>query len=301
MEFRKYQSEAAKTDQLPDDEEKGKVVALLGLAGEVGSLLSEYKKFLRDGKAHQRFDKQVAEELGDLLWYISSVATKFDISLEEIATGNLAKNKSRWPRRRRNKQGKLFEPNHVSLFDEQYPSDQQIPRKVSVTFMELREGGSARVIISCNGTQIGDALTDNAYEDDGYRFHDVFHLSYAAILGWSPIIRKLLGVKRKSDRLVDEVEDGARARIIEELISHLVHAYAREHEYLDGVSHIDYHLLKTIQSLVDGREVGIRSLADWEDAIFAGYKVWRRIRLSGGGIVEVDLLERCISFRAIES
>ncbi len=89
-------------------------------------------------------------------------------------------------------------------------------------------------------------------------------MSYAAILGWSPIIRKLLVVKRKSDPKIDEVEDGARARIIEELISQLVYTYAREHNYLDGVGSLDYHLLKTVQSLVADREVRVRSLADWE-------------------------------------
>ena len=49
-----------------------------------------------------------------------------------------------------------------------------------------------------SGEKIGDELTDNAYKDDGYRFHDVFHSAYVAILGWSPVIRKLLKRKRKS-------------------------------------------------------------------------------------------------------
>jgi len=44
--------------------------ALLGLAGEAGTLLSEYKKHLRDGDAHQLHKERVAEELGDLLWYL---------------------------------------------------------------------------------------------------------------------------------------------------------------------------------------------------------------------------------------
>lgn len=31
-----------------------------------------------------------------------------------------------------------------------------------------------------NGEQVGDDLTDNADDPDGYRFHDVFHLGYVA-------------------------------------------------------------------------------------------------------------------------
>lgn len=46
MNFLSYQIEAAKTDQAALDNEKGILVPLLGLAGEVGTLLSEYKEFL---------------------------------------------------------------------------------------------------------------------------------------------------------------------------------------------------------------------------------------------------------------
>lgn len=296
MDFHTYQTEAVKTDQVAGDDKKAILVPLLGLAGEVGTLLSEYKKFLRDGSAHQRFDEQVAEDLGDLLWYVANVASKFGLDLEDVAKANLEKTRGRWPQRGNQNQATLFDSHRTHLLDEDFPPDQQIPRKFTVDFEERREGDSVRVIISRNGEQIGDTLTDNAYEDDGYRFHDVFHLSYAAVLGWSPIIRKLLGVKRKADERIDEIEDGARARIIEELISQLVHTYAREHNYLDGVGSVDYHLLKTIQSLVADREVKVRSLAEWERAIFAGYDVWRQVREYRGGTVELDLIRRTISF-----
>ncbi|QDT35960.1 nucleoside triphosphate pyrophosphohydrolase family protein [Stratiformator vulcanicus] len=295
MDFRTYQNESLRTDQTPDDE-KGKLVPLLGLAGEVGTLLSEYKKLLRDGSAHERFDEQVAEELGDLLWYIANVASKFDLDLEQVAKGNLEKTRGRWPEYALDDHGTLFDSDRSRLFDDDFPPDQQIPRQFTIQFKEQCEGDSVRVIISRDDRQIGDELTDNAYEDDGYRFHDVFHFSYAAMLGWSPIARKLLKVKRKADEQIDEVEDGARARIIEELISQLAYTYAREHKYLEGVGSLDYHLLKTIQSLVADREVKSRSLAEWEQAILAGYKVWRQVREHRGGTVEVDLPERRIAF-----
>lgn len=286
MDIRTYQQEAEKTDQITDDSEKAMLVPLLGLAGEVGTLLSEYKKFLRDGCAHQRFREQVAEDLGDLLWYLSNVATKFGLNLEEVARANLQKTQSRW----------LSAANQqIHLFDEDSAPCEQIPRKFVVLFTEVMEGGSGRVIVSTDGQRIGDPLTDNSYEDDGYRFHDVFHLSYAAVLGWSPMTRKLLGVKRKSDRKKDEIEDGARAILIEELISQLIFTYAREHNFLEGVGSLDYHLLKTIQSLVADREVSVCSLAQWEQAILQGYTVWRKIRSARGGIVQVDLVESRIS------
>ena len=72
MDFEEYQAEAAKTDDLPED--TALQVAFLGLGGEAGSLLTEYKKHLRDGPAHERFPAAVTEELGDVLWYVATVA-----------------------------------------------------------------------------------------------------------------------------------------------------------------------------------------------------------------------------------
>lgn len=296
MEFRYYQIESGKTDQVTRDEANSTLVPLLGLAGEVGTLLSEYKKYLRDGGAHERFHDQVAEDLGDLLWYIANVATKFDLDLGQVAESNLKKVRDRWPLKASDVQADLFDASREHLLDEGYPEHEQLPRSLEVTFEEIVDGNSIKVVIKRDGAPIGDALTDNAPEDDGYRFHDVFHLSYAAILGWSPIIRKLLKVKRKSVKQIDEIEDGARARIIEELISQLVFQYAREHSFLDGIETLDYHLLKTIHSLVQDREVSVRALFEWENAVLAGYRVWRSVYANRGGTVRVDLIQRTIEF-----
>src|SRR5258706_540056 len=59
MTFDEYQIEATKTDIQGGIDKEGILVPLLGLAGEVGSLLTLYKKWLRDGDpsqfARQRF------------------------------------------------------------------------------------------------------------------------------------------------------------------------------------------------------------------------------------------------------
>ena len=213
-----------------------------------------------------------------------------------MAKENLEKIRSRWRVKNPAAQAELFDSNATNYFDDNFPETQQIPKEFEIEFRETMEGDSIRVTVSRNGQQIGDSLTDNAHEDDGYRFHDLFHLSYAAVLGWSPVTRKLLGVKRKSSAAFDEVEDGARAGIIEELISQLVYTYARDHNFLDGVKSLDYHLLKTIQSLVADREVSIRSLSEWETAIFSGYEAWRKLRENRGGKVKVNLEKREIEF-----
>ncbi|WP_234837062.1 nucleoside triphosphate pyrophosphohydrolase family protein [Sinorhizobium meliloti] len=99
MDFRTYQVEALRTDVSAAAGKDGRdalIVPMLGLAGEAGQLLSEYKKHLRDGDAHKLFKERVCEELGDLLWYLANVASKFDLNLDDVARSNLAKAQERW-------------------------------------------------------------------------------------------------------------------------------------------------------------------------------------------------------------
>lgn len=58
---------------------------------------------------------------------------------------------------------------------------------------------------------IGNEGGDNFYDPDGYRWHDAFHLANLTVLGCSPGVRALLKRKRRSDPLVDNVEDGGLA------------------------------------------------------------------------------------------
>ncbi len=96
---------------------------------------------------------------------------------------------------------------------------------------------------------MGDPLTDNSHVDNGYRFHDVFHLAYAAVLGWSPVTRKLMGRKRKSNANIDEAEDSGRAIVSEEGIALMAFAYATSHNYLDGVTRLDFPFLDVIKDI----------------------------------------------------
>ncbi|ACK74155.1 MazG nucleotide pyrophosphohydrolase (plasmid) [Gloeothece citriformis PCC 7424] len=291
MDFRTYQEQALTTDQIPSIEGTDKIVPLLGLAGEAGELLSEYKKHLRDGNAHKLFKERIAEELGDLLWYIANVASKFELDLEEIAKDNLKKCQERWSWRD-TEQHSVKKSGY--LFDCKFPENERLPRKFEVQITQENQNNSVRMKAFINGKQIGNYLTDNSYSNDGYRFHDIFHLSYAAILGWSPVIRSNLNCKRKSDLLVDEVEDGGRAIAIEEGISALVFSYAKDHSFLDGILTVDYQLLKTIKNITSHLEVARCSLGDWEQAILTGYEIWRQVKENQGGKVIVNLDERSL-------
>lgn len=288
MQLHEYQQLAARTRQELKGEGTDVVVPLLGMAGEVGELLNEYKKRLRDGDAHERFRDRVLEELGDILWYVSETAGRFGLDLEDVARKNLEKTAARW--------GGSAAPAPPRVFDADFPPAERLPREFVADFRQLvGPDKSLRIRVFVNGKQMGQELTDNAHEADGYRFHDVFHLACAAVLGWSPVTRRNLGCKRKSDPVVDEVEDGGRAIVTEEGVSAFVFAYASDHGAMN-VRSVDYDLLKSIRVATAKFEVGVCTTGEWERAILLGYEVWRQVEENQGGKVRVDLDARSIEY-----
>ena len=93
--FQDYASQALTTDQRSDS--GSLTFPLLGLFGETGSLLSEVKKKQRDRASYIGYAGAVAEELGDVLWYLTAVAARGGLSLGEIAA-NLNRGYSDWQR-----------------------------------------------------------------------------------------------------------------------------------------------------------------------------------------------------------
>jgi NTP pyrophosphatase (non-canonical NTP hydrolase) len=284
MDFRRYQREARQTNRIPADAHE--ITPLLGLAGEAGELLSEYKKHLRDQGMYPLRPHRIEEELGDLLWYISTVASQFGLDLDRIAERNLVKARDRWAE---------LHSTPREPFDKRTKSTERFPRQFDVQFVQSTAEQQVLVRGFVGAEQLGDPLTDNAYRNDGYRFHDVFHLGYAAVLGWSPVTRALLKRKRKSNRRIDNVEDGGRAIAVEEGISAFVFEYARDHNWLEGASRIDTDLLKMIKTATRHLEVSECTASEWERAILAGFDAWRVINKKQGGWVRVNLDKRTIT------
>ena len=84
--------------------------------------------------------------------------------------------------------------------------------------------------------------------------------------------------------------------MIEEGVSALAFDYARSHSFLEGISEIDYRLLRTIQSMTSHLEVSAASAAQWARAILEGFAVWREVLANSGGKILVDLDARQISY-----
>ena len=66
----------------------------LGLCGESGEVAEKVKKHLRDGTSLDELKK----ELGDVLWYLASIASDQNISLNDVALTNVEKLQSRMER-----------------------------------------------------------------------------------------------------------------------------------------------------------------------------------------------------------
>ncbi|RWM45553.1 nucleoside triphosphate pyrophosphohydrolase family protein [Mesorhizobium sp.] len=362
-----FEAHAAATDQLDLGEMD---TPILGLVGEVGSLVSALKKKRRDTDGFFGYHEAVVEELGDVLWYVSAVArrggsslveviekaaggdrksppvgfddlmasdaaddngafehallelagevgsvakrftngayrggadalrrdlVKFvrplsraagaaDVTLAAAARDNLNKIEDRWPTERR-----FPAPRDGGLH-----IDEQLPRRMRVLIYEREVNGTKFVFQKSGGMLLGDRLTDNHLPDDDYRFHDVFHLAYAAVLGWSPTTRALLKIKRKSQKAVDENEDGARANLIEEGLTTWIFETAKQHRFFANTPNLGLDLLKDVKRFVRGYEAEKLPMWLWESAILQGYAVFRELQVARSGVVLADLDSRRI-------
>jgi NTP pyrophosphatase (non-canonical NTP hydrolase) len=95
MTFNDYQKKASSTVIYP---EKLKIVyPLIGMTGETGEVAEKIKKVLRDNKGEFSDEKkaEIALEVGDVLWYLSSLASDLGYTLDEIAEMNINKILSR--------------------------------------------------------------------------------------------------------------------------------------------------------------------------------------------------------------
>lgn len=241
-------------------------------------------------------DREINDLLGEIAWHVSALSSLFELRLNEVAEANQQKVMQRWDR-------SIVTPLH----DDGRIAFEQFPRLFEVVFVQVNRSCSRMYL---NGRErLGNDLTDNSYDDDGYRYHDVMHLAHAARLGWSPVLRGLMKRKRKSDPVVDEVEDGARAQIVEEAVIKAIHS---EGERLAELRHgptepgpqrlfahageVSYSLLKLISTFVADLEVSGNRYSEWEGAIVDGYSVFHQLRCEGQGTVTVDLERRCLTF-----
>jgi len=251
----------------------------LSLAEHAGRISRSYDSLLAGRQSSRYFDTALSESIAGVISGLRRLTRIHGLSITDVAAANLQKVNDQW----------AIPPRTAKTSQRAWPECEQLPALFDAWLSDVCGCVTISFSIHDGSTQvIPDSLTDNAYDPDGYRFHDIFHLAYAAVLGWSPVTRSLLQRKRKSDPLVDEVEDGGRAVAIEEGIAAMVFAYAAKHRMFQGVRTVDYSLLRTIRDMTAHLEVSARTAAEWQDAIIQGFDAWRAVRNAGGGRIHVD-------------
>ncbi|RZI61516.1 MAG: pyrophosphatase [Rubrivivax sp.] len=372
-----YQRVAQRTDKLP----AGIDYPILGLFGETGGLLAVLKKRAREGDSFSKFHDGLLEEFGDVLWYLSTIASRYqlnlavlaqrllkglenwddvdeelgtffdvqsssdggdspkdlnneaaklagavgellndfrqnqpfnnrdrlsshlleifrhfvsaadaaNICLNEVAASNLYKIFNRWP------ENAIYPPR----IDNDLEVYEKFPPTLDIYISEEKVNGRLFVFQRCNGIYIGDRLTDNKQSGDDYRFHDVFHLSFAVHLGWSPVLRALLHLKRKSLPDVDENQDGARAILIEEGIATFIFERGLRAGWdVKDVEKVDFDLLKYVTEFVRGYEAERCCMWQWELAIIDAFNIFRALKRVRKGWIHANLDEHTLSFRS---
>ncbi len=259
---------------------------LLRLAGEVGALVTNHS-----AEPPASDLPAFAERLAAIMRTLIQAANEAHVTLEAAAVKNLNKTFDRWPRER----------NFLPALDESYEPEEQLPRNLYVDVFERTVRGQTYVFQRCNGINIGDRLTDNAMTADDYRFHDVFHYAYVAVLTWSPVIRSLFRLKRKSTPKIDEAEDGARATLIEEGVTTWIFGQAVALDFFAevGPGELPFDMLKHVRQFVAGYEAEQIPLWLWEEAILQGYAAFRFLRQHRRGRLHIDTHNRRLTIESL--
>ena len=95
LELNDYQKAALATAIYP--QEKKIIYPLIGLAGETGEVADKIKKEIRDRDSEFGTDsrREIAKEIGDVMWYLASLANDLGYTLDDIARMNIEKIQSR--------------------------------------------------------------------------------------------------------------------------------------------------------------------------------------------------------------
>jgi len=275
--FAQYASLAGRTDMGASLRD-----LVLGAQKQIGSLAGSLQE---QQLGMMPEPSRAARDIGSTYWYLALLTKRLGLDLGEILKQNLAYNLDRWGN------GVPF------VYDMGLPALQSLPGRGRWYFLQYEEADHLYVQVTVKDEfgddhLVGDRLTDNTVRKDGYRFHDVHHLSHAVYLSWSPTLRSVLHRKRKVHWELDNNEDGARATQAEEHITNLIHREADQNREFADVQHVSTTCLRQIREYLGAWEVGNQSLFHFEQCILSGYEIWRKLMKNNGGIVTFDRFDR---------
>lgn len=321
MTLDEYQEAAKSTAVMDISTIEGKLELVLGLSAEAGAVSKIYKKLVRDSISLGAQTKQLTDELGDVLWYVALIAESMDIRLQTVGSENLVRTDDRYHSRLADRDTE-YKPN----FEAGAPEKERFPR-IMVFRMEEMEGdgglphskftieyaepnefpngieirdedGRKKKYGFTIGEPLGDVVNDNAIREDGYRYHDAVHIAFMTVLGWSPVMRALLRLKRKYDDRIDRFEDGARAIDLEEALSAVLKEFSESRNDFNSAADIDGETRDIIRRVIANLESDKTPIWLWVEAIHQGYSAMNALRENKGGWILADLDNQNVKFFA---
>lgn len=212
-------------------------------------------------------------------------------------------------------------PATLPVLDERFGPQERFPRRMVVRFQQRQERGRAVVSITLVAAKpnafpdgpveigvedkkqgfdvpqsIGNSLSDNSRRIDDYRFHDAIHLGFLATMGWSPFMRSLLQLKRRTDSVTDEAEDGARAIFAEEGMAAVLAKRSTRFQGFLTEQAVDDESVEMVATVLEDLEVAQMPLWLWRRAIAQGFAAMRALANGPGGLLVVDLDARALAY-----
>ncbi len=173
---------------------------------------------------------------------------------------------------------------------------ESLPDYFEISFKSFEYDGINKVLVTIDDqVQLGNEIDDNSYNEDFYRYHDIFHYSFAAFLNWSPCTRALMKRKRKSNPLLDRIEDGAKAIITEEAISLIIFNEAKRNNFFESID-ISPSILQTIKEMTSDFEVKSITEEEWKKTIKTSYSLFRELIENKGGKVAFDRIRKSAKY-----
>ena len=95
MDANEYQKSAMRFLNPELDKDRVLCNAVMGLCGESGEVIDLVKKHFFQG--HELDRDKMAEELGDVAWYLAETCEVLGLNLSDVLAGNIAKLAKRYP------------------------------------------------------------------------------------------------------------------------------------------------------------------------------------------------------------
>src|SRR5690606_1737984 len=89
MTFSEYQIEASRTANTDLDPQTRLLIATIGLVGEAGELANVVKKHVGHGHSYEVTIDKIADELGDIFWYIFEFLNITGLDPDEVILRNI--------------------------------------------------------------------------------------------------------------------------------------------------------------------------------------------------------------------